>query len=72
MKIYNRQQPIGLDSGIRHKRLKMHSWITPKTGHITGVLNTMREHSQVEAIINTKVAKALKTFVFEREYFSRI
>lgn len=42
-----------------------------KTGHISGVLKALPEATQVEAIIDTLVAEAVKTSEIEGEYVSR-
>ena len=42
-----------------------------ETGHISGMLNTMSADMQMEAIINTMVAEAIKTSEIEGEYVSR-
>jgi len=41
------------------------------TGCITGMLKTMPEETQIEAIISTMVAEAMKTSEIEGEYLSR-
>ncbi|GEP98063.1 cell division protein Fic [Chitinophaga cymbidii] len=41
------------------------------TGHITGVLKAMPEDRQMEAIISTMVAEAVKTSAIEGEFISR-
>lgn len=42
-----------------------------ETGHVTGLLKAMPEEMQMEAIINTMVAEAIKTSEIEGEYLSR-
>jgi Fic family protein len=42
-----------------------------ETGLISGMLNTMPEDMQMEAIIDTMVAEAIKTSEIEGEYLSR-
>ena len=42
-----------------------------ETGHVTGLLKSMPEDMQLEAIINMMVAEAIKTSEIEGEYFSR-
>lgn len=42
-----------------------------ETGHVSGILKTLPEDMQMEAIINTMVAEAIKTSEIEGEYFSR-
>lgn len=42
-----------------------------QTGRITGILKTLSDDIQMEAIINTMVAEAIKTSEIEGEYLSR-
>ncbi len=42
-----------------------------QTGHVTGILKTIPENVQMEVLINTMVAEAIKTSEIEGEYFSR-
>lgn len=42
-----------------------------QTGHMSGILKAMPENVQMEAIINTMAAEAIKTSEIEGEYFSR-
>lgn len=44
---------------------------TEQMGRLTGVLKTLPADTQMEAIINTMVAEAIKTSEIEGEYFSR-
>lgn len=42
-----------------------------QTGYVTGLLQTLPQDVQMEAVINTMVAEAIKTSEIEGEYFSR-
>lgn len=42
-----------------------------ETGHISGVLKAMPKETQMEAIVNTMVAEAVKTSAIEGEFISR-
>jgi Fic family protein len=42
-----------------------------ETGHISGMLNTLPEDVQLEAITNTLIAEAIKSSAIEGEYLSR-
>lgn len=45
--------------------------IAEETGHVSGMLKALPENIQMEAIINTMVAEAIKTSEIEGEYISR-
>lgn len=69
---YNWQQPDCLHfrydfKGVEDALLSF----AEQTGYITGVLKTLPEDIQMEAIINTMVAEAIKTSEIEGEYLSR-
>ena len=42
-----------------------------QTGHVSGILKTMPEDIQIEAVTDIMVAEAIKTFEIEGEYLSR-
>ena len=42
-----------------------------EAGHVGGMLKTLPENAQLEAVIDTMIAEAMKTSEIEGEYLSR-
>ncbi len=69
---YNWQQPDWLDFKYNITNvLDLLFAFAEETGHISGILKTLPENTQLETIIDTMVAEAMKTSEIEGEYLSR-
>ncbi len=70
--MYNWQQPDWPDFRFDLQEIDDSLFaFAEETGRISGMLNAMSEDMQMEAIVNTMVAEAIKTSEIEGEYFNR-
>jgi Fic family protein len=69
---YNWQQPDWLDFKYDISSvLDLLIAFAEETGHISGILKTLPENTQLETIIDIMIAEAMKTSEIEGEYLSR-